>query len=541
MTRRRFIKTVAAVGTAPAIGGAAAPSSEAPSTDSFDLAEVTISELRRQLANGSRSSQSLVELYLERIAKLDRAGLELRYVLETNPDALAEAHVADQERKQGHSRGALHGIPILLKDNLDTAGKMTTTAGSLALEGSIARADAFIVRQLKEAGAIVLGKANLSEWANFRSTHSSSGWSSRGGQAKNPYALDRNPSGSSSGSAGAVAANFCAAAVGTETDGSIVCPASCCGIVGIKPTVALLSRSGIIPISKTQDSAGPMARTVEDVAILLSAMVGVDPHDPASSRSEGKFEMDYTRFLDRNALKAARIGIARSDSFAFAPPSDKVLAESITAMKSAGAQIIDPIDFAILGKLDDAELNVMLYEFKAGINAYLAGLGGTPRVRSLAELITFNKANASRTMPYFGQELFEKAQAKGSLASPEYQAAMDKCSGVKKAIDAAIEKHQLDAMVAITAGPPLLTDLVNGDYTSGNSSTLAAVPGYPSISVPAGFFFGLPIGISFTGPAFSEPKLIALAYALEQLTQARKPPRFLPTAELSLSKFSPAK
>ncbi|HSZ59828.1 MAG TPA: amidase [Tepidisphaeraceae bacterium] len=534
MTRRQFIKTAAAVGTAPAVAaGAGSRSLDAGLTDRFELAELTIRNLRRQLANGARKSQSLVEKYLERIAGMDRAGPILRYVLETNPDALADASAADRELKLGRSRGALHGIPILLKDNLDTAGKMTTTAGSLALEGSIPKADAFVVSKLRSAGAILLGKANLSEWANFRSTHSSSGWSSRGGQAKNPYALDRNPSGSSSGSAGAVAVSFCAAAVGTETDGSVVCPASCCGIVGVKPTVGLLSRSGIIPISKTQDTAGPMARTVEDAAILLGAMVGVDVQDPATRRSEGKFETDYTRFLNRNALKGAKIGVARSDSFAFAPPSDKVLSESIAVMKSAGAQIVDPIDFAILGKLDDAELTVMLYEFKTGINTYLAGLGGETRAWTLADLIAFNKANSDRTMPFFGQELFEKAQAKGSLRSPEYLAALEKCSGVKKAIDTAMEKHHLDALVAITAGPPLLTDQVNGDYTSGNSSTLAAVPGYPSISVPAGFSFGLPIGISFTGRAFSETTLIGLAYAFEHATGIRKPPRFLPTADLS--------
>jgi amidase len=538
MTRRQFIKAAAAAGAAQA---AAAKDTNADTTassaeslaDRFEPAEATIPQLRDKLGRGVHTSEALVEKYLERIAQMDRSGPQLRYVIETNPDALSDARSADQALKQGQQRGPLHGIPILLKDNLDTAGKMTTTAGSLALEGSIAAADAFVVKKLRDAGAIILGKANLSEWANFRSTHSSSGWSSRGGQARNPYALDRNPSGSSSGSAGAVAANFCAVAIGTETDGSVVCPSSCCGIVGIKPTVGLLSRSGIVPISKTQDTAGPMTRTVEDAAILLGAMTGVDPRDPTSRRSEGKFQSDYTRFLKYDALKGARIGVARADAFVFAPPSDKVLADAIAAMKSAGAQIVDPIDFAILGKLDDAELTVMLFEFKAGINAYLAGLRGKFRARTLADLIEFNKANADRTMPFFGQELFQKAQAKGGLDSPEYVAAMEKCSGVKKAIDAVIQKHHLDALVAITAGPPLLTDLVNGDYNSGNSATMAAVPGYPSISVPAGFSFGLPIGISFTGRAFSESTLLGLAYAFEQVTKARKPPRFLPTADLS--------
>ena len=534
MTRREFIQLTAAAGAVPALGQADSRDHVAPQSapDHFELSEATIAQLRQSMEKGEQASQSLVEKYLDRITKLDHAGPSLHYVLEVNPDAHAQARAADDERKQGRTRGTLHGIPILLKDNLDTAGKMTTTAGSLALEGSVAREDAFVVKKLGEAGAIFLGKANLSEWANFRSTHSSSGWSSRGGQAKNPYALDRNPSGSSSGSAGAVSANYCAAAIGSETDGSVVCPSSCCGTVGIKPTIGLLSRSGIIPISKTQDTAGPMARTVEDVAILLGAMTGVDPADPATEHAQGKFHIDYTPFLKKDSLKGARLGVVRSDTFSFAPPSDKVLAEAIAAMKSQGAQIIDPIDFPVLVKLDESELTVMLYEFKAGINTYLASLGERTRVRTLADLIEFNNANAARTMPFFGQELFEKAQAKSDLNSREYLQALERCSQVAKAIDETMEKHRLDALVSITAGPAQLTDLVNGDYNSGNSASLAAVARYPSITVPAGFAFGLPVGISFTGRAFSEGSLIGLAYAFEQATNVRRPPRFLPTAEL---------
>jgi amidase len=444
---------------------------------------------------------------------------------------LAVAEQSDAERKAGKPLGALHGIPLLLKDNLDTADRMTTTAGSSALEGTIAAKDALVVRKLREAGAVFLGKANLSEWANFRSTHSSSGWSSRGGQAKNPYALDRNPSGSSSGSGGAVAANFCAAAIGTETDGSVVSPASCCGIVGIKPTIGLLSRAGIIPISHTQDTAGPMTRTVEDAAILLGVMAGKDLADAGTTRPDRPAAMfDYTSYLKKEALRGARIGVARADVFGFGPPSEAVLNDALAAIKSAGATIVDPVDFQMMSTINDPELIVLLYEFKAGLNAYLANAG--TKVRTLAELIEFNLAHAERAMPYFKQELFEKAQAKGDLNSAEYRQALEKCSVVAKTMDAAMEKHRLDAIVAITAGPALLTDLVNGDYSAGGSSTLAAVARYPSITVPAGFARGLPVGLSFMARAFEEGKVISLAYAFEQITQARKPPQFFSTVSL---------
>lgn len=501
----------------------------------FELDETSIAQLQAALDKGEQTSRKLVESYLHRIDILDRRGPTLRSVLEVNPDALQIADALDAERKAGKVRGPLHGIPILIKDNLDTADRMTTTAGSLALEGSIAARDAFVVRKLREAGAVILGKANLSEWANFRSTHSSSGWSGRGGQVKNPYALDRNPSGSSSGSAGAVAASCCAAAVGTETDGSIVSPSSCCSIVGIKPTVGSVSRSGIIPISHTQDTAGPMARTVEDAAILLGAMAGPDSHDQATKAAEGRVERDYRKFLSKDGLKGARIGVMRPQAFGIGPAGENVLAQAIDALKSQGAIVIDPVALPEQNKLGDAELKVLLYEFKAGINAYLAKLGPRARVGSLDQLIAFNEAHRDREMPYFGQELFHQAAKKGSLESPEYLEALDTCRELtrRKGIDALVESQHLDALAAITTGPPCLIDLVNGDANTGGSSTLAAVAGYPSITVPAGYVFGLPVGLSFFGPAFSEPTLLRLAYAFEQTTNVRRPPRFLPTAEMT--------
>ncbi|MCA1564328.1 MAG: amidase [Acidobacteria bacterium] len=502
----------------------------APSAD--ELEEATIAGLQEGMRGGKWSARELAEKYIERIERYDRKGPALNSVIELNPDALSLAAALDRERKAGRVRSPLHGVPILLKDNIDTADRMQTTAGSLALVGTPAPRDAFIAARLREAGALILGKTNLSEWANFRSTHSSSGWSGRGGQTRNPYAIDRNPCGSSSGSGVAVAANFAAAAVGTETDGSIVCPSSASGIVGIKPTLGLVSRSGIIPIAHSQDTAGPMARTVADACILLGALTGVDPRDRATQSSGGKSHADYTRFLDAAGLRGARIGVARK-FFGFSDRVDKLMSDAIDALKRAGATIIDPADLPSHGKYDDSEFEVLLYEFKADLNKYLAERGaGVPR--SLKELIEFNERNREREMPYFGQEIFIRAQAKGPLTSKAYLAALAKNHRLSRAegIDAVMTKHRLDAIIAPTGGPPWTTDLVNGDHFSGGSSTPAAVAGYPNINVPAGYVYGLPVGISFFGRAYSEPVLIRLAYAFEQATRHRRPPQFRDTAEL---------
>jgi amidase len=481
---------------------------------------------------GALRSKTLTETYLRRIEELDRRGPALRSVIETNPDALAIAESLDQERKAKGARGPLHGIPVLVKDNIDTADRMTTTAGSLALEGSIAARDAFVAERLRAAGAVILGKANLSEWANFRSTHSTSGWSARGGQCRNPYSLDRNPCGSSSGSGVAVSANLCAVAVGTETDGSIVCPSTTSGIVGIKPTVGLLSRAGIIPISHTQDTPGPMARTVADAAALLAALTGEDPRDPATAASHGR-SADYARFLDRDGLRGARIGVARS-LFGFSDRVDRLMEEALAEMKRRGAVLVDPAEVPHMKELDDPELEVLLYEFKADLNAYLAGLGPKVAARSLADLIAFNERRKDVEMPFFAQELFLKAQDKGPLTTPAYVEALEKCRRLSRAegIDAVMDQHTLDALVAPTGGPAWTTDLVNGDHFTGGSSTAAAVAGYPSVTVPAGFVYGLPVGISFFGRAWSEATLVKLAYAFEQATRHRRAPRFLATAEL---------
>jgi len=558
-------------------GGAAAPAPQPPmpapaaAAEEFELAEATIAELQASLVAGRRTSRGLVEAYLARIAALDRRGPELRALLEINPEALAVADAVDAERRAKGARGPLHGIPILLKDNIATHDLMTTTAGSLALAGSVPARDAWVVRRLREAGAVLLGKTNMSEWANFRSTRSSSGWSARGGQCCNPYALDRSPSGSSSGSAVAAAANLCAAAVGTETDGSIVSPAGHCALVGIKPTVGLLSRSGIVPIAHSQDTAGPLARTVADAAVLLGAMAGggrADPGDPATAAARGHGLDDYTPFLRADGLKGARLGVARAHLF---EPSagTPLIEEAIAEMRRQGAVIVDPADIMTAGQLEHPELEVLLYEFKADLDAYLAELSagaagaagatgaakapsapgltgaaaagdgdgqrlaGAP-VRSLAELIAFNERHRTAEMPFFGQELLERAQAKGTLADPAYRKALARCRLLarRRGIDATLARHRLDAIVAPTGGTPWLIDLVNGDAPSGGSSTPAAVAGYPSITVPAGQVFGLPVGLSFIGAAWSEPTLIRLAYAFEQATRHRLPPRFQPTAEL---------
>lgn len=500
-----------------------------PST-SFPLEELTIAQLQDAMSRGQYTSRQLVELYSQRIEALDRQGPTLRSIIEMNPDALSIADALDAERKAGKVRGPLHGIPIVIKDNIDTADRMMTTAGSLALEGSIAPRDAFVVERLRAAGAVILGKTNLSEWANFRSTKSTSGWSGRGGQVRNPYVLDRNPCGSSSGSGTAVAANLAAAAVGTETDGSIVCPSSANGIVGLKPTVGLVSRSGIIPISKSQDTAGPMTRTVADAAALLTAMTGVDARDPATTASRGKGE-DYTKALDADALKGARIGVARRQYFGYSPKTDAVIETAIGVLKAQGATIVDPADIPTASQLDDCEFDVLLYEFKDGLNAYFASLGSRAKVQSLEDLIAFNKREAEREMSFFGQEILEMAQKKGSLQSAEYKKALSTCRTRARSggIDAVIKKHKLDALIAPTGSPAWPIDLVNGDHFLGASSTPAAVAGYPNITVPAGFVQDLPVGLSFIGPAWSEARLIALAYAYEQATKHRRPPKFLPT------------
>ena len=541
MTRREFLHSAAAGAAAAAatstqrasIASGQTESHDAHGVPPFELEDASLAQLRLGMESGRYTARSIAELYLGRIEAVNQRGPTLRAVLETNPDALEIADALDAERKARGPRGPLHGIPILLKDNIDTADRMTTTAGSLALEGSIAANDAYIARKLRQAGAVLLGKANLSEWANFRSSHSTSGWSGRGRQARNPYALDRQPSGSSSGSGIAAAASLCAAAIGTETDGSIVSPSSHCSVVGIKPTVGLLSRSGIIPISRSQDTAGPMARTVEDAAILLGAMAGVDPADDATAASDGRFKLDYTPYLKKDGLKGARIGLVRAGNRGALLGAQKLLDAALAAIKSEGGTIIEDVTFPELGRVGGAEQQVLLYEFKDGLNAYLSKLSGD-FPRTLAALIAFNDKHADRELPFFGQEMFQLAQAKGGLESEEYVKALASCREAtrEKGIDVAMDKHQLDALVALSAGPPALIDLVLGDYGSGGSSTLAAVAGYPSICVPAGYVYGLPVGISFFGRAFSEPTLLRIAYAFEQVTQARKPPRFPSSAPL---------
>jgi amidase len=538
INRRALFRYGAAGGVVVAVEQAIGRASPAPAPEAkpepFELEEAMVTDLQKRMVVGEETARSLVEKYAARIEALDRRGPQLRAVLEINPDALKIAEDLDAERKVGRVRGPLHGIPVLLKDNIGTADRMTTTAGSLALEGSIPSSDAFAVKMLREAGAVLLGKTNLSEWANFRSTHSSSGWSGRGGQCRNPYALDRNASGSSSGSGAAAAANLCAAAVGSETDGSIVSPSNNCGLVGIKPTVGLVSRSGIVPIAHSQDTAGPMCRTVADAAALLTAMTGADPADPASKASAGNVKSDYTKFLDPRGLAGARIGVPRKVFFGQSAPADRLVETAIADMKRLGAVIVDPADIDNANAFEKTEIEVLLYEFKADVNVYLAGLPKA-RVRTLADVIAFNEKNRALEMPYFGQELFEKAQAKGPLTEKAYRVALetDLRLSRKEGIDKTMDRHRLDALVAPTSSPATLIDLVNGDYGVNGSSTLPAVAGYPHITVPAGFDFGLPVGVSFFGRAWSEPTLIRIAYAYELATRHRRPPRLLPTAELT--------
>ena len=538
MKRRGFIKASAA-GCALALVEPVSSFSETRESSvaapAFELEEMSLSELQQGLQSGKYSSRSLVEKYVDRINDLDKRGPALNSVIELNPDAESIAAALDRERKDKGVRGPLHGIPILIKDNIDSADRMRTTAGSLALMGARPLQDASVTKKLRDAGAVILGKTNLSEWANIRSSKSSSGWSARGGQTRNPYVIDRNPCGSSSGSGVAPAANLCAAAIGTETDGSVVCPSTANSLVGIKPTLGLISRAGIIPIAHSQDTAGPMARTVADAATLLGALTGEDPRDPITRESRGKSFTDYTRFLNPNALSGARLGIVRKN-FGFNDRVDRLMNDLIAEMKRKGAVVIDPVSIPTAGKFDNSELEVLLYELKADLNAYLATLGPQAPVKSLKDVIDFNEKNREREMPYFGQDLFIKAQEKGPLTSPAYIKALRRNHLMSRTqgIDFVLKQHRLDALIAPTGGPAWPTDLVNGDHFTGGYSTASAVAGYPHITVPAGYVFGLPVGISFFAGAYSEPKLISIAYAFEQATKVRRPPKFLPTADFSL-------
>ncbi len=536
-TRREFLRT-AAVGAAGAVLGPellTAQTGTGSEIPSFELDEVSLAALRQGLASGQYTARSLAEKYVARIEAIDRLGPKLKAVLELNPDAMAIADEMDQERRTKGPRSPLHGIPVLIKDNIATADRMQTTAGSLALLGSKPPKDSFVAARLRAAGAVLLGKTNLSEWANFRSSHSTSGWSARGGLTLCPYALDRNPSGSSSGSGVAVAANLCAVAVGTETDGSIVSPACNNGIVGMKPTVGLIGRTGIVPISHTQDTAGPMARTVADAAALLSALAGVDADDPATAAARGHIESDYTRFLDPNGLRGARLGVVRKYA-GYNLEVDRLLNDAIAVMKRAGAEIVDPADVPTIGKFDDAEMEVLLYEFKADLAGYFAWLGSGATVHSLNDVIEFNASHSAQEMPYFDQDIMTRAQSKGPLTSADYKKNLEKCRKLARheGMDAVMDKHHLDALIAPTGNSAWTTDLVNGDHFTGSSTSLAAVAGYPNINVPMGEVFGLPVGISFFGRAWSEPKLIKIAHAYEQATHLRKPPAFLPTANLQV-------
>jgi amidase len=535
LSRREFLRAggflAAGMTMGPLLGGCASSGGPGPA---FSVEETTIAELQAAMQAGRISAVSLAEVYLARIQALDRTGPTLRAVQEINPDALAIAAALDRERKAGRVRGPLHGIPVLIKDNIATADRMETTAGALALVGAKPRQDSTIARRLRDAGAVILGKASMSEWAYFKSAPGSSGWSARNGQSRNPYALDRSPCGSSSGSAIAVAANLVTVAIGTETDGSIVCPSGVNGVVGIKPTVGLTSRAGVIPISATQDTVGPFGRTVGDAATVLGALVGVDPRDPATSASADRSQADYTRFLDPDGLRGARIGVPRDGYFGYSPKADAVADQAIAAMQERGAVIVDQVKIPNFDRaaLTASEITVFLYEFKAGVNAYLADLAPGGRVRTLEDIVEFNRQNAAENLPYFGQEWLERAQAKGALTEPEYLEALEKCRRLAgpEGLDAAMAQNQLDALVAPTTTPAWTIDLVNGDAIRGASAKSAALAGYPLISVPAGSAMGLPVGITFMGRAWSEPTLLKLAYAFEQATKARRPPQYRPTS-----------
>ena len=509
---------------------ASPPNATAPAAPTdFIYAELDIADLQARMQAGELDSRRLTQAYLDRIAAVDKAGPQLNAVIELNPDALKEAALRDVERRANAVRGPLHGIPVLLKDNID-AVPMVNSAGSLALADHKPKADAFLVSKLREAGAVILGKTNLSEWANFRSTRSSSGWSGRGGQTRNPYALDRSPCGSSAGTGSAIAANLASVGIGTETDGSILCPSAVAGLVGIKPTVGLVSRSGIIPISESQDTAGPMTRSVADAAALLTAIAAPDGADAASKERTDATAIDYTTHLKADALKGARIGAVRK-LMGYQPDTDAAMERAIAALKAAGATVVDA-EIPTLGEWDKPEYEVLLYEFKDGLERYLAA-SGTPH-KTLADLIAFNTQNAAKEMPFFAQEVFEQANAKGPLTDAAYLAARDKARRLAgpEGIDAALKKQALDALVAPAMSPAWLTDPINGDHFVGAGYGAAAVARYPSITVPMGDAHGLPLGLAFMGPAWSEARLIELAYAYEQASKARKPPTFAPTATL---------
>jgi amidase len=546
-SRRSFLK-VGATGAAAVAAGAAtgcAPADQSPreggapgseewwTTESFELEEVSIQEQVEGMASGRWTASDITEMYLDRIARMNREGPRLRAVIETNPEALEIAATLDRERSAGSLRGPLHGIPILVKDNIDTADRMTTTAGSLALEGSIALQDSWVVERLRSAGAIILGKANLSEWANIRSSNSSSGWSGRGGQCANPYALDRNPCGSSSGSGAGASANFCAGAIGTETNGSIVCPSSINGVVGIKPTVGLVGRSGIIPIAHTQDTAGPMTRTVHDGALILGALTGVDPRDGSTMASSGNSRGDYTQFLDAEGLRGARIGVERS-YFGNNALVDDLMEQALVDMANAGAVIVDPALHPTRQQMGRPQFTVLMYELKADLAAYLATLGPDAPMRTLAEVIAFNEANAGREMPYFGQDLLIRAEESGTLEDPEYLEALELAGRLSRAegLDALLAEHQLDAVVSPTTTPAWKTDLVNGDGSSNGSASMAAIAGYASVTVPMGLARGLPTGLLFTGGRWAEATVLRLAYAYEQATMHRVAPRMPSSLDL---------
>jgi amidase len=495
--------------------------------------------MQEKMESGEITARQITENYLDRIAKYDKSDGGTKAVIEINPDALANADRLDEERNTGKVRGPLHGIPVLIKDNIETSDQLTTTAGSLALEGHYAQRDAFLVDRLQTNGALILGKTNLSEWANFRGKRSTSGWSSRGNLTRNPYALDRTACGSSSGSAVAVAANFCSVAVGTETDGSIICPAQTNGIVGIKPTLGLISRTGVIPISHSQDTAGPMARTVEDAAILLGVLTGVDEADWATQSGAGKILTDYTPFLDPDGLKGARIGLARS-LFGSDPRVLDVMDDCLETMKSAGAVLVE-VKMKSPEAFEKTELEVLLYEYKADLNDYLAGLGVDAAVHSMKDVIKFNQEHSQSVLPYFGQERFEAAVRKGPLTSKRYLKALEKNHRLTRdeGIDAVMQTHKLDAIMCPSGGPAWLIDLINGDGGRSwdmSSTSYPAVAGYPHITVPAGYIFGLPVGLSLFAGAWQEPMLIKLAFAFEQITRVRVPPNFLSTVDLNLSR-----